>query len=367
MKSPRFAPPDALAAFSQLGPPLDGAALRRHPVVDDPIELPPAEQRSRISEVGGRHGSRVVRRPGGAPSVDWHTERVSRSAGRYAPSPSGDLHIGNLRTALLAWLFARSSGRDFALRIEDLDRVREGAEARQLADLAALGIDFDGPIMRQSERLDVYREHVSRLEDAGLVYECFCTRREIQQAASAPHAPPGSYPGTCRDLGSTERARRRGDRPAALRLRAAVGEWTATDQLHGDISGAVDDLVLVRNDGVPAYNLVVVIDDAAQRVDQVVRGDDLVSSAPRQQYVAHLLGLPPVVYAHVPLVVNPGGHRLAKRDGSVTWDEVRAAGLDPWRLMVESLSLEGDSPAAVLDRFDSSQIPTGPWVFRPPA
>src|SRR5688500_18684180 len=153
------------------------------------------------------------------------------SAGRYAPSPSGDLHVGNLRTALLAWLFARSTGRSFLMRVEDLDRVRPGAEGRQLDDLSSLGIDWDGDVVRQSDRLALYDHAIDRLTDAGRVYPCFCTRRVILDAPSAPHTPPGSYPGTCRDLTDEERARRAAERPAALRLRADAGEWTVDDEL----------------------------------------------------------------------------------------------------------------------------------------
>ncbi|MGZ5388766.1 MAG: glutamate--tRNA ligase family protein, partial [Aeromicrobium sp.] len=142
------------------------------------------------------------------------------TAGRFAPSPSGDLHVGNLRTGLLAWLFARSTGRDFLMRIEDLDRVRPGAEERQLADLRAIGIDWDGPIVRQSGRAELYADAVARLRADGLVYECYCSRKEIHEAPSAPHHPPGAYPGTCRDLSEAERDVRRQARPAALRLRA---------------------------------------------------------------------------------------------------------------------------------------------------
>src|SRR5699024_1311596 len=146
-------------------------------------------------------------------------------AGRYAPSPSGDLHLGNLRTAILAWALARRSGRAFHLRVEDLDRVREGSEARQLEDLQSLGIDWDGPVVHQSARGDAYDAAIGQLQAAGLVYECCCTRREIQEAPSAPHAPPGAYPGTCRDLSPAqlergrEKMRRLGRQPA-LRLRS---------------------------------------------------------------------------------------------------------------------------------------------------
>ncbi len=145
------------------------------------------------------------------------------SAGRFAPSPSGDLHVGNLRTALLAWLFARSSGRDFLMRIEDLDRVRSDAEHQQLDDLRAIGLDWDGEVVRQSERRTLYEDAIGRLTRAGRTYPCFCTRREIRDAPSAPHTPPGSYPGTCRDLSVTERARRSAERPAAVRLRDRRG------------------------------------------------------------------------------------------------------------------------------------------------
>lgn len=290
-------------------------------------------------------------------------------AGRYAPSPSGDLHLGNLRTAVLAWLFARSTGRRFLLRLEDLDRVRAGAVARQLADLRALGLDWDGEVVEQSARLPRYHAAVRRLTDAGLTYECYCTRREIQQAVTAPHAPQGAYPGTCRDLTPGRRAEFRAlGRPAAVRLRAGVGEFEITDELHGRYRGAVDDVVLLRGDGVPAYNLAVVVDDAAQGIDQVVRGDDLLSSAPRQAYLATLLGLPIPRYAHVPLVLNREGKRLAKRDGAVTLADRLALGDTPrqvFELLVGSLGLTGRAPADVLAGFDPERLPRHPWVLDP--
>lgn len=291
-------------------------------------------------------------------------------SGRYAPSPSGDLHIGNLRTALLAWMFARSSGRDFRMRVEDLDRVREGAERRQLDDLAALGIDWDPPLVRQSERRAVYEAAVSGLVARGLTYECFCTRREIAEAASAPHGTPGLYPGTCRDLTDEERAARREERPAALRLAAGAVEFTVRDLLHGEYTGAVDDLVLVRNDGVPAYNLAVVVDDGAMDVDQVVRGDDLLGSAPRQAYLATLLGVTPPVYAHVPLALNAAGARLAKRDGAVTLADLHTLGwstADVVAAIADSLGMAARDAAGMLAVFDPATLPRAPWVFVPPA
>lgn len=281
-------------------------------------------------------------------------------AGRVAPSPSGDLHVGNLRTALLAWLFARSTRRSFVLRVEDLDRVRPGAEQRQLDDLLALGLDWDGPVVRQSERLAAYDAAVQALADADLVYPCFCTRREVQEAPTAPHLPPGAYPGTCRDLTDAQRDARATARPAALRLRAAVTSWTVHDVLHGDVEGVVDDVVLLRNDGTPAYNLAVVVDDAAQDVDQVVRADDLLTSAARQAYLASLLDLPQPTYAHVPLAVNVDGRRLAKRDGAVTLADL---GRDrAWSMVVESLGLVGDTPAELLESFDAAAVPRRPWT-----
>lgn len=212
------------------------------------------------------------------------------SAGRFAPSPSGELHVGNLRTALLAWLFARSTGRQFLIRVEDLDRARAGAEAEQLRDLAAIGVTWDGVVVRQTDREAVYTEAIEQLTAAGRTYECFCTRREIQEAPSAPHAPQGAYPGTCRELFRAELEFKRSIRPAAIRLRSSVTEWAVEDVLHGAFTGVVDDFVLRRNDGVTAYNLAVVVDDAAQGIDQVVRGDDLLPSTPRQAYLASLLG-----------------------------------------------------------------------------
>ncbi|MCC3279863.1 tRNA glutamyl-Q(34) synthetase GluQRS [Arthrobacter sp. zg-Y40] len=290
---------------------------------------------------------------------------TSDAAGRFAPSPTGELHVGNLRTALLAWLFARSTGRRFLLRMEDLDRVRSGAEAAQLRDLAAVGLDWDGDIIRQSERLELYLEAIAELRAAGLVYECFCTRREVAEAASAPHAPPGAYPGTCRNLTEEQRAVRRRERPAALRLRAQVPEFTVTDELHGSYTSAVDDLVLLRNDGVPSYNLAVVLDDALQGIDQVVRGDDLLSSAPRQAYLGSLLGLPPVRYAHVPLALNTAGQRLAKRDGAVTLPDLAAAGMNAdaaRELILASLGLPGNLQAALAE-FNPASLPREPWIF----
>jgi glutamyl-tRNA synthetase len=301
----------------------------------------------------------------------------ARGAGRFAPSPSGDLHIGNLRTALLAWLFARSTGRDFLVRMEDLDRVQPGADARQLGDLAAIGLDWDGAVAYQSHRTSLYRAAITRLTDRGLTYECFCTRREIREAASAPHptrpagpAAEASYPGTCRNLTTAQIAEhRRAGRPGALRLRAEVDHWTIHDELAGSFTGVVDDVVLRRNDGVAAYNLAVVVDDAAQGIDQVVRGDDLLSSTPRQAYLGSLLGLPQPSYAHVQMVLNVAGQRLSKRDGAVTLADLAAQGVDPpevLSMLAASLILarphERMTPEQLLSRFRPGRIPPIPWI-----
>ena len=187
--------------------------------------------------------------------------------GRFAPSPTGTLHLGNLRTALLAWLFARSAGARFLVRMEDLDsgRVKPGVAEEQLADLAAIGLDWDGEVVYQSPRLDVYADAIAQLRAAGRVYECFCTRAEIRAAASAPHGPlpEGAYPGTCLRL--TEAERRRSARAAGRRRCACApsgAHVTFTDRLLGPQEGVVDDFVIQRNDGAPAYNLAVVVDDA---------------------------------------------------------------------------------------------------------
>lgn len=293
---------------------------------------------------------------------------MTAGAGRYAPTPSGDLHLGNLRTALLAWLFARHSGRDFHVRIDDLDPDRSRDPSGQLADLAALGINHDGPIVRQSARTSAYAKVLDGLIESGLVYECFCTRREIAEAPTAPHHPPGAYPGICRALTEAElEVKRASGRTPALRLRAEVSTLTISDELHGDYSGGIDDMVLRRADGVHAYNLAVVVDDHEIGVDQVVRGDDLLASTPRQAHLYGLLGFPVPSYVHVPLVLNSSGQRLAKRDGPVTMREI---GLSPARvlaLMGSSLGLcRADEEvwiAVLLDRFDPKALPQGPWVL----
>jgi glutamyl-tRNA synthetase len=291
--------------------------------------------------------------------------------GRFAPSPTGSLHLGNLRTALLAWLFARSQDARFLVRVEDLDsgRVRRRFEEEQLRDLTSLELDWDGAVVRQSERTPLYEAALARLEAAGLVYECWCTRAEIREAASAPHGtlPEGAYPGTCAALSRAERARRRRDgRPAALRVRAEGARVAFEDRLCGPVEGVVDDFVVRRNDGAFAYNLAVVVDDAEQGVGEVVRGADLLDSTPRQLWLASRLGLPAPRHAHVPLMLGPDGARLAKRHGAVTLADRIALGQEPDEVRGElaaSVGLadpgERPSPAELVERFVPDRLGVG--------
>lgn len=291
--------------------------------------------------------------------------------GRFAPSPTGDLHVGNLRTALAAWLFARSSGSRFLLRFEDLDRSTATTESEtdQIADLHRLGIDWDAEPIRQSDRFDLYHDMITDLTRAGLTYRCWCSRREVREAAAAPHNRHGMYPGTCRDLS----ARRISEleescRPAALRLRCSSIEVTVNDRLRETFTAEVDDFVLRRGDGVPAYNLAVVIDDSDQDVEEVVRADDLLDSTPRHVHLQNLLDLPTPAYAHMPLVLASDGNRLAKRDGAVTLADRLALGDTPGRVvavLAASLGLDVPehevSPEQLIQRFEPSGITLEPW------
>ena len=264
---------------------------------------------------------------------------------RYAPSPTADLHLGNLRTAVAGWLLARQAGGEWLMRIEDLDRDRvraaAGTEQRQLDDLRALGLDWDGPVVRQSERLSLCADAVESLP----TYECYCTRREIAEAASAPHDGHRAYPGTCRSLTEAERERKRAERPAAIRVDSAGATFTVDDAHAGVVAGLVDDFVLVRGDGQFAYNLAVVVDDIAMGVTHITRGADLLSSAPRQAWLTAQLGATPATYAHIGLVVNRDGQRLAKRDGAVT---LRDLG-DPAAVLAWITDSLGLGPCSSLD------------------
>ena len=295
--------------------------------------------------------------------------------GRFAPSPTGPLHLGSLRTALVAWLMARSQGARFLLRVEDLDpqRSRREFEESQLADLRALGLDWDEPPVRQSERTWLYDDALAMLHAAGRLYPCFCTRAEIREAASAPHghAPEGFYPGTCRDVPAAERrARIESGERFALRLRADGARIDWHDRMLGEQRGVVDDFVVVRADGVHAYQLAVVVDDANQRIGEVVRGADLADSTPRQILLQRLLALPTPAYAHVPLVLGPAGALLAKRDGGATLAERDEPIASTLALLAESLGLGRGrgrrriaSAGDLLAGFDPAVIPREPFVL----
>jgi glutamyl-tRNA synthetase len=296
-----------------------------------------------------------------------HNPLVSAD-GRFAPSPTGTLHVGNLRTALVAWLFARSQDARYLVRMEDLDtgRVRERFYDEQLHDLAALGLDWDGPVVRQSQRIELYEDALETLRAKGLIYECWCTRAEIREAASAPHGelPGGAYPGICRGLTAAERAERAASgRPPALRVDAGAARIAFEDRLAGHVGGVVDDFVVRRNDGAFAYNFAVVVDDGAQGIGEVVRGADLLDSTPRQLWLGAQLGIPAPRHAHVALMLGPDGARLAKRHGAVTLADRAALGQsadDVRDELAASLQLcargERLTPAELVERFSATTL-----------
>ena len=281
--------------------------------------------------------------------------------GRFAPSPTGTLHVGNLRTALLAWLFARSAGARFLVRMEDLDpgRVRSGSATEQLEDLRAIGLDWDGEVVFQSARNHAYEEAIERLQADGRVYECFCTRAEIRAAASAPHGPlpEGAYPGTCLRLTDGERRRKRaGGRPPALRLRADAARIGFEDRVLGPLRGGRRRL---RRAPQRRRRRLQPRGHGRRRGAGHRRGRARRRPASTRRRasccVARLLGLPEPSWAHVPLVVGPDGSRLAKRHGSVTLREVDPAAAVRW--MAGTLGFEGATSAAeMLERFDPGAI-----------
>jgi glutamyl-tRNA synthetase len=299
--------------------------------------------------------------------------------GRFAPSPTGRLHLGNARSALLGWLQARAAGGQFLLRVEDLDRARCRPQYvdELMRDLEWLGLTWDEPPLFQSERDDVYREALTRLEQRGLVYPCFCTRAEIARAASAPHGLSEEgprYPGTCARLTAGESSERSLARTPAYRFRAQPGEVRFVDGLQGpysqDVEAVVGDFVVRRNDGVASYQLAVVVDDAATGITHVLRGDDLLSSTPRQLQLYAALGLTAPEFFHVPLVLGEDGKRLAKREGAFALAELRERGLPPERVLglLAAWSGLGDgSPVTLVElvrRFRPEVLPRAPVVAR---
>ena len=244
--------------------------------------------------------------------------------GRFAPSPTGRMHLGNVFSALLSWLSARSQGGQWLLRIEDIDPARSRREyAMQLMDdLQWLGLVWDGEPVWQSERSDIYEHYFEQLRGGGLTYPCYCTRADLL-ATQAPHESDGRvvYKGTCRHLPPQP------GRAAATRLIVPDEDWSFTDRHYGtfsvNLAREVGDFIIRRKDGAWAYQLAVVVDDGLTGVTEVVRGSDLLLSSPQQLYLAHLLGFPPVSFAHLPLLCNANGQRLSKRDSSMDLGALR--------------------------------------------
>jgi glutamyl-tRNA synthetase len=301
---------------------------------------------------------------------------LSEVVGRLAPSPTGAQHVGNARTYLVAWLSARRQGGRVRVRIEDIDspRVKPGAAEQALADLDWLGLDSDGEPVVQSARVPLYEEALARLRAAERVYPCTCTRAEVERAASAPHQDHEgpAYPGTCAH-------RRAGDadtltRPWCWRFRLPDRCPSFVDGYRGpcevDLRQVGGDFVVWKAARTPAYQLSVVVDDAAQGVTEVVRGDDLVSSTPRQLLLYEALGLPAPRFVHVPLVVGPDGRRLAKRHGDTRLAALWQAGVRP-EMLVGLLAwscgwldaIRPITPRALLPLFRLEAIPHAPFVL----
>ncbi len=263
--------------------------------------------------------------------------------GRLAPSPTGLLHLGNAWSFLWAWLWARSLKGNIVLRMEDIDPDRSRPEFVKAIeqDLLWLGMDWDGPVLMQSTRIKEHNVALQRLEQAGHIYPCYCTRKELRSLAGAPHVDDmgAPYLGTCRELKPHEQAQKEQEgRRAALRLRCSYGATIEfNDVIYGpqlfNLQECGGDFALRRSDGVLAYQLVVVVDDAAQGVNHILRGSDILSSTPRQIFLCNMLGLPVPTYAHVPLLLDAEGERLAKRHQSLTLHSLRELGAKPERII----------------------------------
>ena len=302
--------------------------------------------------------------------------------GRHAPSPTGLLHLGHARSFLVAWLAARSRGGRLCMRLDDLDRsrVRPEFEAACLADLEWLGLDWDGPVLKQSSHGAEWAAVAHELGQRGLAYPCVCTRREVQEAIAAPHGdgPSSPYPGTCRGrFAGPEEARQASGREPALRFLVAPGEVTIHDELAGDFSQAVAALVgdfpLTSRDGQAAYQLAVVLDDQRAGVSEVYRGLDLLESTPRQALLIEALGFERPRWWHLGLVTDAAGQRLAKRRDDLSLAALRTAGVEPERLvgwlagsLGGAVAPEGSEPCTAGDLvagFDGGKLSVAPLAF----
>lgn len=317
--------------------------------------------------------------------------RAASVRGRYAPSPTGDLHVGNARTALAAWLAARASGGEFILRIEDLDppRVVAGAEERTIDDLRWLGLDWDeGPDVggphapyRQSERSKLYRQALRALESAGRLYACTCTRSELRGLLSAPHGPGSEgppYPGACRDralpieidVDADARIRRPSLRFRVEKQERVVFKDAVAGEIVQDVATDVGDFIVRRSDGLFTYQLAATVDDVVMGVNQVVRGADLLHSTARQILLLRVLKAAVPEYGHVPLVLSASGDRLAKRTRPVSIRQLRDDGVPAERIvgaMAQKLGLiDRSEPVAARDLIDGfrwKKIEPEPWTL----
>jgi glutamyl-tRNA synthetase len=296
---------------------------------------------------------------------------------RLAPSPTGALHLGNARTFLVNWLLAQQRGWKIILRIEDLDgpRIKPNADRQAIEDLQWLGINWDEGAIYQSTRLEKYKAAITQLIERNFAYPCVCSRSEIIQAASAPHPEDGSsiYPGTCRGkFKSLEEAQLISGRPAALRFAVSDRIVEFTDHFAGeqrfDVNRQLGDFVIAKNDGTPAYQLAVVVDDADMNVTDVVRGDDLLDSTPRQILLYEALGLKNRIpnYYHLPLITGPDGRRLAKRHGDTRLSYYRNLGVPASRilsLLARWCGIAAFNMDQMLLNFDLSKIPRHSIIF----
>ncbi len=293
---------------------------------------------------------------------------------RFAPSPTGALHLGNARTFLLNWLIARKRGWKILLRIEDIDgpRIRKDADLQAIEDLKWLGLDWDSPPIYQSARLSIYTDVVRQLVGEGKAYPCVCSRKEVELAASAPHAEDGAvvYPGTCRGRFHTiEEATRFAGHPPAIRFQVPDKTINWIDEFAGpqqcNPATQLGDFVITKADGTPAYQLAVVVDDAAEGVTDVVRGDDLLDSTPRQILLYNAIGISNIPkYFHLPLVVGEDGKRLAKRHGDTRLSYYRDRGVSSLRmlsLLARWCGIDFEKPdvtlASLLETFDLNRVP----------